>query len=304
MVRMARTIPSRTLFHSSLLSIYDYRCQRHDPGLTCEYEALYDAVVFPRRGVFVKQVEGDSVVADVNHALFFNRGEAYRLEHPRGCGDHVTEFAFDEAVLRELSDSIDPALADDDGRLFRFRQAPADSTGWMIHRMLLGCLQRGDDADVLEVEELSLHLVGRVLRAGHERTRAPSDGRRRSDTREAHDELVARTKLLLADRFGDSHTVESIARDVASSPYHLCRVFKQRTGMTIHRYLSQARLRAALDRVLDRAPDLTRLAIDLGYSSHSHFTCSFRREFGAAPSAFRNTGRFDRLREMSKTLTA
>jgi AraC-like DNA-binding protein len=32
---------------------------------------------------------------------------------------------------------------------------------------------------------------------------------------------------------------------------------------------------------------LTRLALDLGYSSHSHFTASFRRAFGLTPSAAR-----------------
>jgi AraC-like DNA-binding protein len=32
---------------------------------------------------------------------------------------------------------------------------------------------------------------------------------------------------------------------------------------------------------------LTELALDLGYSSHSHFTDAFRREFGVSPAAFR-----------------
>ena len=33
--------------------------------------------------------------------------------------------------------------------------------------------------------------------------------------------------------------------------------------------------------------DLSRLALDLGYSSHSHFTAAFRRSFDVPPSAAR-----------------
>jgi AraC family transcriptional regulator len=35
--------------------------------------------------------------------------------------------------------------------------------------------------------------------------------------------------------------------------------------------------------------ELTAVAFDLGFSSHSHFTASFRRTFGAAPSALRKS---------------
>jgi AraC family transcriptional regulator len=41
-----------------------------------------------------------------------------------------------------------------------------------------------------------------------------------------------------------------------------------------------------LERLRDARGDLTGIALDLGYSSHSHFTFAFRRHFGYAPSAF------------------
>jgi AraC-like DNA-binding protein len=63
-------------------------------------------------------------------------------------------------------------------------------------------------------------------------------------------------------------------------------MFQQQTGMPVHRYLTQLRLRAALERLAD-ADDITSLAIDLGFSSHSHFTDVFRREFGKTPSEYR-----------------
>jgi AraC-like DNA-binding protein len=56
--------------------------------------------------------------------------------------------------------------------------------------------------------------------------------------------------------------------------------------MTLHAYRNDLRLRSSLEQ-LESGGDLTRLALDLGYSSHSHFTSSFRVLFGVPPSAIR-----------------
>ena len=50
------------------------------------------------------------------------------------------------------------------------------------------------------------------------------------------------------------------------------------------------RLRASLDRVA-AGEDLSALAFDLGFSSHSHFSASFRRAFGVTPSRVRGLAR-------------
>jgi len=64
------------------------------------------------------------------------------------------------------------------------------------------------------------------------------------------------------------------------------------------------RLRAALERLAEQEPDLTRLALDLGFTSHSPLSVAFRRAFGVAPSECRRRASSDWLREMSKNLEA
>ena len=44
------------------------------------------------------------------------------------------------------------------------------------------------------------------------------------------------------------------------------------------------------------------VALDLGYSSHSHFTAAFRQAFGIAPSAFRRKATAEAVRELSARL--
>jgi AraC family transcriptional regulator len=48
-------------------------------------------------------------------------------------------------------------------------------------------------------------------------------------------------------------------------------------------------LRAALERLAEPGVDLIDIALDLGFSSHSHFTECFRRNFGKTPSAVRGS---------------
>src|SRR5262249_48871565 len=113
-----------------------------------------------------------------------------------------------------------------------------------------------------------------------------------------------RAMALLARQFREPLALADIASAVGSSPFHLCRLFRRETGLSIHRYLSRLRLRAALELLPEYNGELTRLAVDLGFSSHSHFSDVFHREFSLAPSELRRGATSARLREMSKNLEA
>jgi AraC-like DNA-binding protein len=74
------------------------------------------------------------------------------------------------------------------------------------------------------------------------------------------------------------------ADELGLSPSHFLRLFAAETGTTFRRYQQWARLlHAARDMLSGR--DLTRSAYDAGFASLSHFTDTFRRTFGIAPSA-------------------
>jgi AraC-like DNA-binding protein len=98
---------------------------------------------------------------------------------------------------------------------------------------------------------------------------------------------VEAVKLLLAERPGANLSLVEIARAVHCSPFHLARLFRAAVGSTIHQYQLRLRLALALERLSDHPASLTHLALDLGFSSHSHFTTAFQRLFGTSPSKFR-----------------
>jgi AraC-like DNA-binding protein len=96
--------------------------------------------------------------------------------------------------------------------------------------------------------------------------------------------LVERAKLVLASDLTRRWTLSDVAAVVGVSPVYLTQLFKQVEGMPLYRYQLRLRLARALE--LLPGADISALSLDLGFSSHSHFTASFRRAYGRTPQQF------------------
>jgi AraC family transcriptional regulator len=133
----------------------------------------------------------------------------------------------------------------------------------------------------LEAEEAALALVAELApslnRAATARPRVGAAAARR----------VQEVRTLLAADPGTDWRLAGVAHAVHCSPFHLARQFRAVTGETIARYLLRLRLAAALQRVTAGETALARLAVELGFAHHSHFTARFRAAFGVTPSEAR-----------------
>ncbi len=292
--------PFRFLHRSESVTVADYRCHSHERGRGPEEVSDADSIVLMRRGVFMKHVRGDEVIADSASVLFFSRGEPYRVSHPAGCGDQCTIFTPSRDTLAELLAAHDPWSQDHPEAPFRLMHAPAASRGYLRHRVLFERLNAGP-ADDIAVGEVVFDVLDHVLEALAE---AKATARRRQPerraTREAHRDLAAAARLALAQGHHERLTLAGLARLVHSSPYHLSRLFRRVTGMSIHQHLNRLRLREALDRLARGERDLTSIALACGFFDHSHFANAFRREFGITPSQCRDAMRRRDLRQMSR----
>ncbi|HEX7254104.1 MAG TPA: AraC family transcriptional regulator, partial [Thermoanaerobaculia bacterium] len=102
--------------------------------------------------------------------------------------------------------------------------------------------------------------------------------------------LAEDAKVAVGKIFHHHVPLSEIAANLGVSVFRLCRAFRRATGSTLHGFRNRLRLAASLERIGRASFDLTDVALDLGYSSHSHFTAAFRREFGITPSEFRRRG--------------
>jgi AraC family transcriptional regulator len=85
----------------------------------------------------------------------------------------------------------------------------------------------------------------------------------------------------------DSHlSLSEIAAATGVSPVYLTQLFSASEGVPLYRYHLDLRLAASLSQ-LPEIPNITHLALDLGFSSHSHFSTVFLKHFGIPPSEYR-----------------
>lgn len=87
-------------------------------------------------------------------------------------------------------------------------------------------------------------------------------------------------------RLSEPFSLDTLARETAISKHHLCRIFKQSTGMTLAEYSLKARIEKAQKLLSEGSRNITETASECGFQSLSYFTKSFRKETGKAPKAW------------------
>ena len=78
-----------------------------------------------------------------------------------------------------------------------------------------------------------------------------------------------------------------LAAQAGLSKFHFHRLFKHATGVSPAKYQQNARLNEARRRLRETKQSVVAIAIDLGFSSPSHFAQVFRRETRMTPSEYR-----------------
>lgn len=229
---------------------------------------------FPYRGVYVRELGGHEAVVEPGQVLFHNPGDRATVRHPVRGGHAGLLLTIDEGMLRELCPA--DLLADGPTPTFRRQLLRIDPRAQVLVTILRYGL-REEIAEVLEAESLALTLAHRSLGPATSHAASGSAARQR---------LVDRTKLVLASDLSRRWALTEIGAQVGVSPVYLTQVFQQVEGVPLYRYQLRLRLARALD-LLGEVGDLTALGLELGFSSHSHFTAAFQKVYGRTPSELR-----------------
>jgi AraC family transcriptional regulator len=239
-------------------------------------------IVLLRRGAFVRHRGRAASTIDVNQVAFFSGTDTYRVSHPADRGDCGTVLVPSPRLLAELL--AHTGSGEDPANPFPFSSGPCPSGVFWRHHILVRRLAAGA-ADSLEMEVTAAELAASALGAAAAARGGPLP--RRSRTRADHAERAEGIRAYLAEHAAEQVTLDQVARAVYASPFHCARLFREQSGVPIHRYLMRLRLRSSLESLREGGEDLSTLALRLGFSSHGHFTDAFRREFGCPPSALR-----------------
>ena len=269
----------RLIYQGELVEVGLFRCPLSRGDFAEAGPITGHLLVFPRTSVCITHDGQEPVVATPNVVMYYNRGQPYRRSPISERGDLCEWFAYAPAVVAEALRLYDMQIEDHWEQPFAFTHGPSDSTCYLMQRQIVEYLIDGQQPDWLFVEEASLWILGRAL----EHAFARKDSQRTTVNPSRH-KLARDVQAILSTRFHDTLTLESLSSELGYSPYHLSHVFRWQTGVSIHQYLNQIRLRTALEMILDGCLNLTELAVNLGYSHHSHFSMAFRKSFGVPPS--------------------
>lgn len=107
---------------------------------------------------------------------------------------------------------------------------------------------------------------------------------------------LSQAKLTLVTDYIHTHlhqhlSLKSIATLAQISQYHFLRLFKQKTGITLHQYILQRRIEKAKELLQQSQLSLADIALQVGFYDQSHLTRAFKRMVGLPPKQFLKTDR-------------
>jgi AraC-like DNA-binding protein len=220
------------------------------------------------RGAYRRQADGVEYVVDANTAFVSRPGEEWNAAVLNTALGEVIFVEFEPAALEHLPDlgpSVGPFTVDPPRAL------------------ALRLLVRSLGSDALDIELRVFDLVQQCLvePVRHQ------PGTRRGSTAAARRRLVGDVVELLHTSFHEQLGLVDLARRVGASPYHLSRLFREVTGVTISQYRTRLRVHAVLDHFDAGDNNLAAIAADTGFSDHSHMTRTLTGVLGAKPSELR-----------------
>jgi len=288
------------LHKSPSFAVTSWNCRCGRTGISDEKIQLEYVISFVHDGVFVLHSEGRSEVIDRTTAVLFNPGAPFRSSHPYGCSDHGSAVVVRREVLLDVMKHYDSSAEERPEALFRNPLGWDLSQAFLRHRLIVQGLTQGVAPDPLALDATLLEILGEVAKSSSppkKNRHAAAGESSRARRRYVHD-----AQLILQKRFRERFRLEDVAKELYVSTFHLCRLFKEETGIPMHRYVNRLRLRESLEQLTDGAP-LTELALSLGFAGHSHFTTAFRKEFGVPPSEVRRQASTTLLAEMRKSVS-
>lgn len=99
-------------------------------------------------------------------------------------------------------------------------------------------------------------------------------------------DIARQAMSILAENPASPPPLHELARRVGASPFHLSRLFSKHVGMTMPKFIRKLRVERAAELLSSGSCNVTEAALDVGYSSLSHFSKAFCEVMGCCPCLY------------------
>ena len=239
-----------------------------------------NVVFFPRTSTWAIPEGRQRYLCDPGLVSFWSRGQVCLREPAASPAVDGEWFAFAPSVAVQLVADADPGALWSSRWLFRRQSAAVGAELFGRQRRLAAAIHAGR-CERDQAAEAIICLGADCLRLGAVTAATPPSTARRDL------DLVETVRLQIASDPAARPGLVEMARRAGVGMVTLCTSFRRVAGSSIHAYRLDLRLKLALERLESSTDDLSRIALDLGFDSHSHFSRHFRARFGVAPSRVR-----------------
>jgi AraC-like DNA-binding protein len=253
------------MFRSPLLTVSEHGacdCRRgFHPGGGASRK-----VTLVRRGLYTCLGGGEELVVDGLTAAVYDGRSDFFVGHPTGEPPETTH--------------IDPGpeLMDEAFPTDRYHTLVSPAAKLKHHR--LHALAADPLASALDIEEAALDLLADLSESMSRRPVCGPAGLRQRRRLDAVRELISAEPEV-------NHQLADLAREAGCSPFHFARLFRRETGCSVRAWRLRLRMALVLDRLRQGADDLADVALEAGFSHHSHMTSACRTLLGRTPSGLR-----------------
>lgn len=236
------------------------------------YQVASHRFVLPHSGVTEFRWGDGLALLDGISMLCLPMGVPYQMQHVQQCGSdansNIVVSLPADTVAALATNAAEPRLC-----------ALSVRAQWQLRRHWRTLARRAREAPLLDQLSPVRQILDAARRFEPTSKTTPAAARIHSVKRD----IARRVTCLDTSRW----TLHDVADTAGLSPFHLARLFKTHTGMTLHTYRQQLRLAMALQCLQSGMRNLADLAAGLGYSSQSHMGFAFQHELGVTPAQAR-----------------
>lgn len=96
----------------------------------------------------------------------------------------------------------------------------------------------------------------------------------------------------IENHLNDDLCLDKIAEDLNYSKFYIARIFAEKTGSTIYKYIQGRRLTVAAQNLVETKKPIIQIAYEAHYNSQQAFTLAFRQLYLSTPQTYRKRGTF------------